>query len=29
MTPEVCGQFESEGLDQQDLSRGPLHIATY
>ena len=29
MDPEVCGQFEPEGLDRQDLSRGPLHIATY
>ena len=29
MTPEVCGQFEPEGIDKQDLSRGSLHIATY
>ena len=23
------GQFGPQGLDRQDLSRGPLHIATY
>ena len=28
MTPG-CGQFEPQGLDWQDLSKGPLHIATY
>ena len=27
--PLGCGQFETQGLDWQDLCRGPLHIATY
>ena len=27
--PRACGQFGPQGLDWQDLCRGPLNIATY
>ena len=29
LRPLRCGQFGPQGLDWQDLSRGPLHTATY